>query len=63
MVAFDVNQRENWLMVNKVTSVYGRDNDINYINTNIENGNLLYIDEKESLKFDIRKGVTTTDRY
>ena len=40
------------LIINKVTSIYGKDDEVGYVKNNIRHGNLVYFDKKRSLEWE-----------
>ena len=57
VVAIHLNKTENRLNVNRVASVYGKPNIENFINMEINNGHLKYIDENKSLTWSTSRGI------
>lgn len=47
-----VNKKYGRLVINKVTSIYGRNEEIRYVKDNIQRGNLVYFDKKRSLEWE-----------
>ena len=47
-----VNHRYGRLVINKVTSIYGKDDEVGYVKKNIQRGNLVYFDKKRSLEWE-----------
>ena len=47
-----VNKKYGRLVINKVTSIYGRKEEIQYVKDNIQKGNLVYFDKKRSLEWE-----------
>lgn len=45
------------LVVNKITSVYGRNNDVKFISENITEGNLVYLNKEKSHQWSTTKGL------
>ena len=52
IVPLAVNQKYGRLVINKITSVYGRNHEIRYVKDNIVRGNLVYFDKKRSLEWE-----------
>lgn len=50
VVAIDLDKEENFRVVNSIRSSYGRDNLSNFLDKNIENGNLLAVNNKKADK-------------
>ncbi len=44
-----VNKKFGRLVINKVSSIYGRNQEVGYVKDNIQRGNLVYFDKKRSL--------------
>ncbi|MBD5434048.1 MAG: hypothetical protein HDR35_07135, partial [Treponema sp.] len=42
-----VDKRYGRLVINEITSIYGKDNEAHFVKTNIEQGNLVYADKKK----------------
>lgn len=57
VIALHLEKRKGRLYVNEIASIYGKDNDINFIEKNIKEGNLLYLDKKRSLKWGTKRGL------
>ena len=51
VVAIHLDDRQNRLLVNRIASMYGKDNTINYALRQIKEGNLLDIDKKRSIEW------------
>lgn len=51
IVAMHFDKKEKRIKVNRVASVYGKNNIKNFVNIQIENGNLKYIDKNKSLSW------------
>lgn len=47
-----VDKRYGRLVINEITSIYGRTNEVDFVKTNIEQGNLVYADKKRSLDWE-----------
>lgn len=47
-----VDKRYGRLVINEITSIYGRTNEVDFVKTNIEQGNLVYADKKRSLEWE-----------
>lgn len=47
-----VDKRYGRLVINEITSIYGKDNEAHFVKTNIEQGNLVYADKKRSLDWE-----------
>ena len=45
IIPIAVNKRKGRIIINEITSMYGKDNETAFIRNNIEKGNLIYIDE------------------
>ena len=52
IIPLAVNQKYGRLVINKITSVYGRNHEIRYVKDNIVRGNLVYFDKKRSLEWE-----------
>ncbi|MBU3849848.1 MAG: helix-turn-helix domain-containing protein [Candidatus Treponema excrementipullorum] len=52
IVPLAVNQKYGRLVINKITSIYGRNHEIRYVKDNIVRGNLVYFDKKRSLEWE-----------
>lgn len=57
IAALHLNRFENRLKINRIASVYGKDNIKNYVETQIEMGNLKYIDDKKSQEWSTSRGL------
>lgn len=49
LIPMAANKREGRIVINKITSMYGKDNEIEFVKTNIDEENLIYVDKKRSL--------------
>ena len=57
IIALHLDKRKGRIIVNEIASIYGRNNDIDFLKNNIKENNLLYLDEKRSLKWGTRRGL------
>lgn len=48
MVAISMMETEKFKIVNRISSIYGRNNFINYLNAQLQNGNLISANKKEA---------------
>lgn len=48
VVAIHLNRFQKRLRVNRIASIYGKDNIVNYVTSNISNGNLLHANKKKA---------------
>ena len=51
LIPMAANKREGRIVINKITSMYGKDNEIGFVKTNIDEENLIYVDKKRSLEW------------
>lgn len=49
LIPMAANKKEGRIVINKITSMYGKDNEIGFVKTNIDEENLIYVDKKRSL--------------
>ncbi|WP_297645703.1 hypothetical protein, partial [uncultured Treponema sp.] len=49
LIPMAANKREGRIVINKITSMYGKDNEIEFVKTNIDEEDLIYVDKKRSL--------------
>ena len=52
IIPIAVNKKYGRLVINKVTSIYGRNEEVRYVKDNIQRGNLVYFDKKRSLEWE-----------
>ncbi len=52
LIPMAVNKRKGRIVINEITSMYGRNNEIDFVKTNIDEGNLIYADKKRSLEWE-----------
>ena len=52
IIPLAVNKKFGRLIINKVTSIYGKDDEVGYVKNNIRHGNLVYFDKKRSLEWE-----------
>lgn len=57
LIALHLNKQKNRIIVNEIASIYGRNNEEDFIESNIKENNLLYLDKKRSLKWGTRRGL------
>ena len=57
LIAIHLDKQKNRIIVNEIASVYGKDNAVSFVEENIKEGNLLYLDKKRSLKWGTRRGL------
>lgn len=57
VVAMHLNKREKHFSVNRIASIYGRSNANNFINLQITNGNLVYLDKIKSQNWSQSRGL------
>lgn len=52
LIPMAVNKRKGRIVINEITSMYGKDNEIDFVRKNIDEGNLIYADKKRSLEWE-----------
>ncbi len=52
LIPLAVNKRKGRIVINEITSMYGKDNEIDFVRKNIDEGNLIYADKKRSLEWE-----------
>ena len=48
LIPLAVDKKKGRLVIHEITSMYGKDNEINFVKTNIDENNLIYEDRKRS---------------
>ena len=51
LIPLAVNKRKGRIVINEITSMYGRNNETDFVKTNIDEGNLKYMDKKRSIEW------------
>lgn len=57
LIPLAVNKKKGKIIINEITSMYGRNNEIEFVKTNIEDENLIYVDKKRSLDWELSSQV------
>ena len=52
LIPMAVNKHKGRIVINEITSMYGRNNEIDFVKTNIDEGNLIYVDKKRSTEWE-----------
>ena len=52
IIPIAVNKRKGRIIINEITSMYGRNNEIDYVYSNAEGGYLVYMDEKRTKEWE-----------
>ena len=52
IILIAVNKRKGRIIINEITSMYGRNNEIDYVYSNAEGGYLVYMDEKRTKEWE-----------
>lgn len=52
LIPLAVNKHKGRIIINEITSMYGKDNEIDFIEKNINENNLIYADKKRSLDWE-----------
>ncbi|MCI6317535.1 MAG: Eco57I restriction-modification methylase domain-containing protein [Spirochaetia bacterium] len=52
LIPLAVNKQKGRIVINEITSMYGKDNEIDFVMDNIIEGNLIYADKKRSLEWE-----------
>ena len=48
IIPIAVNKRKGRIIINEITSMYGRNNEFEFVHSSIETGNLVYMDKKRT---------------
>ena len=57
LIPLAVNKKKGRIIVNEITSMYGKDNEINFVKKNFDEENLIYADKKRSLDWELSSQV------
>lgn len=52
LIPLAVNKKKGRIIINEITSMYGKDNEIDFVKKNIDENNLIYADKKRSLDWE-----------
>lgn len=52
LIPLAVNKKKGRIIINEITSMYGRNNEIDFVKSNIDENNLIYADKKRSLDWE-----------
>ena len=52
LIPVAVDKKFGRLVINEITSIYGKDNEVDFVKNNISHNNLVYIDKKRSLDWE-----------
>ena len=66
IIPLAADKRKGRLVINEITSIYGRKNEYNFVNDNIDNQNLIYFDKKRCIEWEQknrRENVATQKQY
>ena len=55
LIPLAVNRRMGRIVINEITSMYGRNNEIDYVKSNLDENNLIYLDKERSGKWADKK--------
>ena len=55
IIPIAVNKRKGRIIINEITSMYGRNNEIDYVYSNAEGGYLVYMDKKRTEEWEKKK--------
>lgn len=57
LIPLAVNKQKGRIVINEITSMYGKDNEIDFVKKNIDEDNLIYADKKRSLDWELSSQV------
>lgn len=63
LIPLAVNKRMGRIVINKITSMYGRNNEIDFVKTNFDEGNLIYLDKERSIEWAEKNKSFGGERY
>lgn len=57
LIPMAVNKHKGRIVINEITSMYGRNNETDFVKSNIEEDNLIYVDKKRSTEWERSRHV------